>query len=78
MLDGIVFLNSDGDSCLDSASNLGETLCKLWSQLFNNLLLVILFIRNDDVLDNSFFGNCMDMQDALISLGQNWLVVEQL
>jgi hypothetical protein len=68
MLNSVVLLNSDGDSSLNSASNLGETLCELWSQLFNNLLLVILFIRNDDILDNSFFGYGVDMQDALISL----------
>jgi hypothetical protein len=73
-----VLLKRDGDAGLNAANDSIEALGILRHLLFNNLTLLILLVRDEDLLDGCIIRDCMDMEDALVALGHDGLVVDQL
>jgi hypothetical protein len=73
-----VLLKRNGDAGLNAANDSIEALGILWHLLFNYLTLLILLVRDEDLLDGCIIRDSMNMKDALIALGHDGLVVDQL
>lgn len=71
-------LERDGDTSLDAANHLAEALSELWLLLLDDLTLLVLLVGDEDLFDVGLLGNCVNVQDALVTLGHNGLVVDQL
>lgn len=73
-----VLFNTYGNSSLDSADNPTEAFCELGFLFFNFFTFFILFMRNQDVLDVALLSNSVNMENTLVTFGEDWLVTQQL
>jgi hypothetical protein len=73
-----VLLKRNGDAGLNAANDSIEALGILRHLLFNNLPLLVLLVRDEDLLDGCIIRDSMNMEDALVALGHDGLVVDQL
>ena len=70
-----MLLQSDGDTSLDAADNLGEATCELRLLLLNTFSsLFTLLIRYEKLLNCALISNCVDVKDALVTLRKDRLV----
>lgn len=73
--DIFILLQSDWDTRLDAANNLGEATCELRLLLLNTFSsLFTLLIWNQDLLYCTFICNCVNVKDALVSFWKNRLI----
>jgi hypothetical protein len=73
-----VLLKRNGDAGLNAADDTIKALGKLRHLLINDIALIVLLIRDEDLLDGCFIRDSMNMEDALVALGHDGLVVDQL
>jgi hypothetical protein len=73
-----VLLKRNGDAGLNAADDTVEALGILRHLLFNDITLLVLLVRGEDLLDGCFIRDSVDVEDALVALGHDGLVVDQL
>ena len=74
LIKSVVFLKGNRHSDLNSANDFGKRFSELRLNFLNSLSLIVFLISNHDVLDDALLCNCVNVQDALITFGQNGLV----
>ena len=74
----IMLLERNGNAGLNAANDSIEALCILRHLLFNNFTLLILLVRDKDLLNGCFIRDSMNMENALVALRHDGLVVDQL
>lgn len=74
----VALFEADGDASLDSADDLGEALGKLGLLLLIDIALVVLFVGDKDLLDGGIICDGVQVEDALVALGEDGLVTDQL
>jgi len=70
----VVLLQRDRDACLNATDDLSIVSCVLRLLLLDGLASLVFLIGDKNFLDSCLIRNCMNVDDALITLGEDGLV----